>query len=201
VVEYLAFGCSFAFAAAVQPGPLQAFLFSRVAEKGVRATLPASLAPLVSDGPIALVVLLLLKSLPAGMSRILQGAGGVLLLYFAYAAFREWRNWAGARSETGGTAPHTLWQAVAINFLNPNPYLGWSLILGPKALAAWRLSPFYAAALVGGFYATMVLMLALTILLFGTARILGERARRTLLLLSAATLAVLGLISVAGAVA
>jgi threonine/homoserine/homoserine lactone efflux protein len=193
LLEYILFGSGYAFAAGVQPGPLQAFLLSRVAEIGWRRALPATLAPLVSDGPIALLVLLVLKRLPEGMSWFLQAAGGLLLLYLAVSAFRQWRKQYGGVSDSGIPAARTILQAAAVNILNPNPYLGWSLVLGPKALSAWVLNPGYAAALIVAFYATMTATLALTIVFFGATRFLGHRGRRTLLFLSAVTLAALGL--------
>jgi hypothetical protein len=47
-------------------------------------------------------------------------------------------------------------------------------------------------ALIIAFYATMVTVLACTIILFGTTRFLGQHGRRALVLVSAVTLAVLG---------
>ncbi len=131
MLENLLIGCGFAFAAAIQPGPLQAFLLSSVAQRGWKRTLPAALAPLLSDGPIALFVLLVLNRLPDAMGRILQAAGGVLLLYLAWAGYRQWRQKAPTDSEQKGPAPRTLFQAAGINLLNPNPYLGWSSGVGP----------------------------------------------------------------------
>ena len=60
----LLIGAGFAFGAAVQPGPLQAFLLSRVATAGWRRALPACFSPLLSDIPIALLALLVLGRLP-----------------------------------------------------------------------------------------------------------------------------------------
>jgi threonine/homoserine/homoserine lactone efflux protein len=197
VIEHVLFAGGFAFAAAVQPGPLQAFLFAKVAEKGVKATLPASLAPVLSDGPIAVVVLLVLGSLPQNAGRILQAAGGLLLMYLAWAALRQWRNRGGEGRGGRDSTPHTLMQAVAVNVLNPNPYLGWSLVLGPRVLSAWHQGPENAIALVVSFYVTMVAMLAFTILMFGSARFLGARGRRTLILLSGVALGALGMLQLA----
>ena len=200
MLEYVLIGGGFAVAAAVQPGPLQAFLFARVAEKGWQRTLPAALSPLISDGPIAVLVLLVLNRLPATMGRVLQGAGGVLLLYLAVTTLRQWRRQVGQEAEGGHSAHRTLLQAALVNLLNPNPYLGWSLVLGPTAIRAWREAPADAVALVGAFYATMVATLALTILLFGTTRSLGPRGRRVLVLVSAATLAAIGIYQLAASV-
>ena len=190
MIQYLLIGSAFAFAAAIQPGPLQAFLVSRVATSGWKRTLPACLSPILSDGPIALLVLLVLGQLSVAMQQGLRAAGGVLLLYLAWVTFRQWRRPAEAKSEV--SAPRTLLQAALVNVLNPNPYLGWALVLGPSALDAWHQGPANAIALIVAFYGTMTAMLALFIILAGTARFLGPRGQRALVAVSAFVLAALG---------
>jgi threonine/homoserine/homoserine lactone efflux protein len=190
MMQYLLLGSGFAFAAAIQPGPLQAFLLTRVATVGWKRTLPACLAPLLSDGPIALVVLLLLGQLSATLQQLLRAAGGVLLLYLAWGAFRQWRTRSASRANH--PAPRTLLQAALVNVLNPNPYLGWALVLGPSVVAAWHQHPADAVALVASFYGTMIAMLALFIALAGTAHLLSPRAFRVLTVVSVLILAALG---------
>src|SRR5512136_1979055 len=90
---YLLLGVTFAFAAAVQPGPLQAYLVSRTLSHGWRRALPAAFSPLVSDGPIIVLALLVLSRVPAGFERGLRLAGGVFLLFLAWRAARTWRAW------------------------------------------------------------------------------------------------------------
>jgi len=192
MLECLFIGCGFAFAAAIQPGPLQAFLLSSVAQKGWQQTLPASFSPLLSDGPIALLALLVLNRLPETLSRILQMTGGIFLIYLAWASYRRWRQQTTAESDGNKSTPRTLLQAATVNFLNPNPYIGWSLVLGPTLLTAWHQSPTNAVVFIIAFYTTMVAVLACTILVFGTTRFLGPAGRRTLILVSAVTLAVVG---------
>lgn len=192
MLEYLLIGSGFAFAAAVQPGPLQAFLLSRVAERGAKATLPAAFSPLVSDGPIAILSLLMLRELPRNWARALQGAGGLLLLYFAFTTWRAWRRASATAAVAPQSQPGTILEAAMVNALNPNPYLGWTLVLGPLVLQAWAKSAAAAVGLVASFYVTMVVMLAATILLFGSTRFLGPRGRRHLILASAIVLALLG---------
>lgn len=192
VLRYLLIGCGFAFAAAVQPGPLQTFLLSSVAQKGWRRTLPASFSPLISDGPIALLALFVLTRVPETMSRLLQAAGGMFLVYLAWASYRQWRRKTTTESSAGDSVPRTLLQAALVNILNPNPYLGWTLVLGPAVLAAWHESPTSALLLIVAFYITMVAVLACTILVFGATGFMKPGARRALVLISAVILAVLG---------
>jgi threonine/homoserine/homoserine lactone efflux protein len=94
--------------------------------------------------------------------------------------------------ETNDSVPRTIVQAATVNILNPNPYLGWSLVLGPAFISAWHQSPANAVVLLIAFYATTVTVLACTILFFGTTSILGPGGRRVLILVSAVTLALLG---------
>jgi len=190
MIPYIVLAAGFGFGARIQPGPLMAFLLSRVTAAGWRRTLPACIAPVLSDGPIAALALLVLGQMPATLQEVLRAAGGVLLLYLAWSAFRTWRR-PPAPAELP-SAPKTVMQAVLVNVLNPNPYIGWMLVLGPATVSAWHEKPLYAVALVATFYTVIVAMLALLILFFGTARFLGPRIQRALVGVSSLVLAGLG---------
>jgi threonine/homoserine/homoserine lactone efflux protein len=199
MLEYLLIGASFALAAGLQPGPLQAFFLSRVTEDGWRRTLPAAFAPLISDGPIALVALTLLSYLPDAFRDLLQLAGGVVLLFFAWSSLRAWKNYQEVKEESQ-SGPKTILQATLVNLLNPNSYLGWSLVLGPAVLAAWNEGPRFAVLLILSFYITMISVSMVLIILMGKTLTLRSEARRSLILVSALLLAGLGIyfISLAG---
>jgi threonine/homoserine/homoserine lactone efflux protein len=190
---YLVQGITFGFAAAVQPGPLQTYLMSRALNHGWRRTLPAAFAPLISDGPIILLALLLLNSIPRWWERVLQTAGGFFLLYLAFETFRAWREFNATLpipAESGGM---TLLKATFVNVLNPNPYLGWMLVMGPLLMKGWREAPAHGIALVIGFYGTIVAGGAAIVILFSTAKALGPRLNRILIGVSAIGLVLLGL--------
>jgi threonine/homoserine/homoserine lactone efflux protein len=193
MLRYLLIGASFALAAGLQPGPLQAFFLSRVTEDGWRRTLPAAFAPLISDGPIALIALTLLSYLPDVFRDILQLAGGVLLLFFAWSSLRSWKNYQEVKAEQSQSRPKTILQAALVNLLNPNPYLGWSLVMGPAVLAAWNEGPRYGLLLILSFYITMISISMVLIILMGTTLLLGSKARRSLIFVSALLLAGLGI--------
>jgi threonine/homoserine/homoserine lactone efflux protein len=192
VLPYLILGATYAFAAAVQPGPLQTYLVSQTLSNGWRRTVPAALAPLLSDGPIILLVLLVLSHLPARLEHVLRCAGGVFLLYLAATAYRTWRDYNGTRGDVTRSARQSVMSAAVVNLLNPNPYLGWSLVLGPLLLKGWRETPANGIALVVGFYGTMILTLAGIITLFAGAGAVGPRVGRGLVGLSAIALACFG---------
>jgi threonine/homoserine/homoserine lactone efflux protein len=175
---YLILGITYAFAAAVQPGPFQTFLISQTLSNGWRRTAPAAFAPLISDGPIILLVLLVLSQIPAWLASALQIAGGVFLMYLAFGAYKNWRTFDPNSPIQAHSAARSLFKAALVNLLNPNPYLAWSLVMGPLLLKAWREAPIHGVALLVGFYATMVLVIFGIILLFATSRNLGPRVSK-----------------------
>jgi threonine/homoserine/homoserine lactone efflux protein len=193
MVRYLIFGITYAFAAAVQPGPFQSYLVSQTLSRGWRHTLPAAFAPLLSDGPVIVLVLLVLTNMPSGLVQILQIAGGVFLLYLVAGAFRAWRAYDVSKVALAQASRQTVLKATLVNLLNPAPYLGWSLVMGPLLLAGWRETPANGVALLAGFYTTMVASQAGIIMLFAAARNLGPQVSRALLGVSALALACFGL--------
>ena len=185
-------GATFAFAAAVQPGPFQAYLVSLTMAHGWRRTLPAVFAPIVSDVPIVCLVLFTLTRVPPAWLNALRLAGGLFLLYLAWRAFGSFRHYGDAAPAPPRDAARTFLEAVTVNLLNPNPYVSWSLVLGPLLIRAWSEGGRYGAALVVGFYATFVAVTIALLLLLAGARSLGPRVGRALVGVSAVVLAGFG---------
>jgi threonine/homoserine/homoserine lactone efflux protein len=88
VFAYILQGMAYGFAAATQPGPFQTYLILQALKRGWKRTLPMALAPLLSDGPIILLVLLVLTQVPLWLVRSLRVAGGFFLIYLAIGAWR-----------------------------------------------------------------------------------------------------------------
>ena len=192
MLNYLIFGITYAFAAAVQPGPLQTYIISQTIKKGWRKTLPTAFAPVVSDGPILILVLFLLSTIPDNFIIVLRIGGGVFLLYLGLRAFKSWREFDEDETISDESNKHTLLSAVFVNLLNPAPYLGWSLIMGPLFLEGWRIAPINGITLILGFYVTMIITLVGIIILFGFARELGPKVSKILLGLSSIALFIFG---------
>lgn len=192
MLKYLLLGAGFAFAAAVQPGPFQAYLIHETLTRGWRRTLPAVLGPLISDAPIIVITLLLLSRVPDDLVRFLHLAGAVFLFFLAWGAFRSWRRAPEVQVALPSAGHRTLLKSALVNFLNPNPWLGWSLVMGPLYLEGVALSPLNGPALILGFYATMVVSLAGLIILVAQAGRLGPGVTRVTLGLSVLALALFG---------
>lgn len=193
MLAFLLQGLVLGLPAAAQPGPFQAYLLAQTMKNGWRRTLPAALAPLLSDGPIILLVLLVLTQLPAGFLRALQIAGGLFILYLAWGAYKTFRTADFSVPPNPTASQQSVLEAALMNALNPNPYIFWSLAAGPILLEAWRISPLHGLAFLLGFYGTLIGGFALFIILFGTARQLGPRVSRALSGVSVVALLLFGL--------
>ncbi len=193
MMYYLLLGMTYAFAAAVQPGPFQSYLISQTLSKGWRRTLPAAFAPLISDGPIIVLVVILLSRIPGWFINVLQCVGGVYLFYLAVDALKAWRNYNMETVIHSSSSRQSVMQAAVVNFLNPGPYLGWSLVMGPLLLKGWRETPVNGIALLAGFYISMIVSLMGIILLFAFAKTLGPRVTRALIGVSTIALAYFGI--------
>jgi threonine/homoserine/homoserine lactone efflux protein len=192
MLSYIIFGFTFAFAAAVQPGPLLTYLISQTLSKGWKHTLPASFAPIISDGPIIILVLLLLNQIPPWFIKFLHFGGALFLFYLAFGSYKSWKNFnmeIPAESKTG----QTLMNATLVNVLNPAPYLGWSLVMGPLFLKGYNETPLNGISLIVSFYLTMILCLMGIIFLFAYAKNIGPNVNRITLGLSIIALICFGI--------
>jgi Putative threonine efflux protein len=190
---YILQGIGYGFAAGVQPGPLQTYIISQTLTNGWRRVLPAAFAPLISDGPIITICLLVLSQVPLWLQRFLYIAGGLFVLYLAYGAYQTWKHFDPTVPTTETGNQKSILKAAFVNILNPSPYIFWTLVTGPILLAGWRETPAYGVGFIVGFYLTMILSLVTIVLLFSTARQLGPKINRILLGVSALALLCFGL--------
>ena len=193
MLVYLILGITYGFAAAVMPGPLSTYLISQALTNGWRRTLPATFAPLLSDGPIILLVLLILTRLPLWLEQLLRFSGGFFVLYLAVGAAKAWRAHDEREALRVQSSRQSLVKATMVNLLNPNPYLSWTLVLGPLLLKGWRETPGNALTLLVSFYGTMIFIMVMLVALFSAARNLGPKVNRSLIGASAVALACFGL--------
>jgi len=190
---YLLQGIGFGFAAAVQPGPFQTYLISQSLLKGWKRTLPAAFAPLLSDGPIIILCVLVLSQIPLWLQSFLYITGGMFILYLAYGAYRAGRNFDSDFPDTELEDQQGIYNAALINALSPGVYIFWTLVTGPILLRGWHETPVNGIGFLAGFYVTMILTLGVIIFLFGIAQGLGQKVNRVMLGISALALCGFGL--------
>lgn len=192
MINYFIFGISYAFACVVQPGPFQVFLLSQSFTNGWRKTIPLVFAPMLSDLPIIILVLLIFSKVPQEVLLTLQCFGGVFLLYLAFNAYKTWCNFTQSINQDI-TPQRNIIKAVMINLINPNPYLAWSLVMGPLLIKGWSENPVYGIILLIGFYGSMIICSMGMVVLLAAARNFGHRVIRISVGISAIAFAIFGL--------
>jgi threonine/homoserine/homoserine lactone efflux protein len=174
---------------------MQAFLLSQTLKNGWLKTLPAALAPLISDGPIIVLVLFILAQVPESGLRLIRIAGGLFILYLAWGAYKNYRQATNADLEIQpDSSTQSLLKAALTNFLSPVPYIFWSTILGPILLEGWQQSPATGLVFLLSFYGLLVGGFALTILVFDLLGRFPPVITRTLSLISTVLLLYLALL-------
>ena len=189
LISYILAAAAIGFSAGVTPGPLQAVFLSYAIKGGWKKALPAAFAPLVTDGPVILLVLVILNNLPETFLRILQIGGGIFILYLAWESFMAYRKFQGIKAAQDTNNWGTLLKAATMNVLGPGPWLFWSLINGPNLLLTWEISAWWGIAYLVSFYGVFIITNIALILVFSSMRQMGEQVRRTLLLVAAVILA------------
>lgn len=186
---YVVQGLSLGISAAAQPGPFQTYLIGQSLKIGWRRALPAVLAPLISDGPIITVMLLVLTRFPANFLRAVQIAGGLYVLFLAWKSYKTWRYYQPVIVTGEAQEEHqSVLQAAMMNFLSPGPYIFWSLLAGPVLIKGWQETPARGLGFLFGFYFALIGGMVTLTILFGVARQLGPKVNRALIGISAAAL-------------
>ena len=183
MLEALAPALGFGFVAGVMPGPMQTFLLLKTLERGARGGAWVVPAPLLSDGPIIAVCLLVLSRVDESWLRVLSFAGGLLLLYLAFESQRALRRNESTDDSVQAVAarhqgPALLVRAALLNMLNPAPWLFWGTVTGPILIQLWRDAPVHGLMFLAAFYGALLGLLLVQLLLFSYARRLGSKIAR-----------------------
>jgi threonine/homoserine/homoserine lactone efflux protein len=186
-------GFTLAIAAAMTPGPFQAFLLSQAVKNGWKRTLPAALSPLLSDGPIITLVLFVLTQTPQWFLDGLRIVGGLFIIYLGIKAFLSMKEGDTTIRPLTDAGRQSFFKAAVLNFLNPNPYIFWSVVAGPILLSSWREAAGLGISFIAGFYITFICCLAVFILVFASAGRLNPGVNKILNIIATLALLAFGL--------
>ncbi|HZS90902.1 MAG TPA: LysE family transporter [Chloroflexota bacterium] len=125
---YLFQGLVLGFAAGISPGPMLGLVIGQTLRRGRRAGNLVALAPLFSDLPIILLVVIILGHLPPTALHALSLIGGAFAMYLGIETLRSLRGEIAVTEKA--REGRVLLPAVMANFLNPHPYLFWATIGG-----------------------------------------------------------------------
>jgi threonine/homoserine/homoserine lactone efflux protein len=185
-------GISYGFAAGINPGPTLALTIAQTIQRGWRAGSRVALAPLVTDVPIILLSIFLLRLLPLSVMGWMQALGGVFVIYLGVQTVRSVLvqriarptvEISGVTSSSRTELRTVFWQAVLTNALNPYPYLFWSIVGGQVLVQSIeRAGILGATSFLIGFYGLLIgLKILLAIVVNTSRRWLHGRMYRILL--------------------
>ena len=151
---YLSFGLVMGVTAGLAPGPLLTLVVSETLQHGISAGVKIALAPIISDAPIVIAILLVMGQVSNfnDFVGVLSLLGGFYVLYIAYdsARFKESTNHnAGARTKS-------ITKGVLANVLSPHPYLFWLAVGAPTIIKSASVSSIAPALFIAGFYLPLV---------------------------------------------
>jgi len=153
-LTYLLPGLALGLSAGISPGPLLTLVMTQTLKHGAGEGVKVSMAPLLTDLPIIIVVLFILDRLthiePVLGAISLFGAG--YLLYLGYESMR----FRGETLSDQAATPHSIRKGIVANFLNPSPYMFWFSIGGPLMLKAFNLSLLAVVLFIVPFYSLLV---------------------------------------------
>lgn len=131
--EYVLAALALGFMAGLSPGPLSVIVIQQTIAHGFVSGAKASLAPILTDGPIILIALLLLIHFKENTPLIafLSFVGGIYLIWLASKVLH-----AGEINILSEKLPAdgSLRLAIKVNLLNPSPYIFWSTVGGAYIL-------------------------------------------------------------------
>lgn len=154
LIDYLAKGTLLGIASGFSPGPLTVLVIAETLRHGLRSGIQVSIAPLLTDIPIILLVMLVFDRALRypQVFGIVSLAGGLFLLWLGYSSIRT----RGLEIDGGDIVPHSIRKGIAINLLNPNPYVFWVSVGTPTIWLALETSWTHAAAFLGSFFLSIV---------------------------------------------
>lgn len=138
----------------LSPGPLLTLVIAESLQRGFRSGAAVAVAPIVTDAPIVLLMVLLAHLLSSvnyviGMLYI---AGSAYLAYLSVEIFKT----RGMDVDTASGVRASFIKGVTANLLNPSPYIFWLTVGAPLLLQAKEISLTVVALFLGTFYILLV---------------------------------------------
>jgi threonine/homoserine/homoserine lactone efflux protein len=152
----------------LMPGPLLTLVVAETLRHGIRGGVKVSLAPLVTDAPIILLTITVLKQLADidAVYGVIALCGAAVLLYFGIESLR----FQGSDLQFDPINPQSFRKGILANILNPSPYIFWMSIGAPLVLKAAKIQLLMAVLFIAGFYLLLVGSKIVVAVLVGKSR-------------------------------
>ena len=172
-MDYLVQGLLLGLGVGLAPGPLLALVISASLRGGTSHGLRVALSPLITDLPIIVICLFVLRQVNDSAIGFLSIVGAIVLFYFAY------ESWVAGSTDPQekinidnslGSTKTTLFKAILTNFINPSAWLFWMTAGGTLLTSGWNQGFWDALGFLFGFYLLLVGSKAVLAFGLGTSR-------------------------------
>jgi threonine/homoserine/homoserine lactone efflux protein len=157
MLEIAAAAAAFGLSGGLSPGPLLALVVAEALVRGRAAGLAVAAAPLLTDAPIIIAAVVLLGRIENSQPALglINLAGGGLLAWWGLAGLRA-QPVALDDVPEPGRVRNSLAKGVAVNLLNPSPYVFWLTVGAPMLVRSSEKSFTSAAVFLAVFYTGLV---------------------------------------------
>jgi threonine/homoserine/homoserine lactone efflux protein len=138
IYEFVITGAIFGLTAGISPGPLLTLIISQTLRHNKNEGIKVAVTPLVTDLPVITAAFFLLSKLShlnIAMS-LISFLGAIFLVYLGYGCVTT----RGIGIDLKNGAPASFLKGIAVNILNPHPFLFWITVGVPVALSAYHMS-------------------------------------------------------------
>jgi threonine/homoserine/homoserine lactone efflux protein len=136
------------------PGPLLTAVLTQTLRHGATEGIKTAFAPLLTDGPIILLLVLFLGRV-AHLRPLVAAIGLLGAMYLLMMARESWTSRPPDPSVVT-SAPRSLVRGALVNFTNPNVYIFWLTVGVPTLTKAWAATPFAAMTFIVVFFACLI---------------------------------------------
>ncbi|MCB9457882.1 MAG: LysE family transporter [Anaerolineaceae bacterium] len=184
MLDFIVRGSTLGWSAGFIPSPLQGYLINTTLAQGWRRSVLVMGGLMLSDLPVVVLMVVVLKQFPPEAIRLVQLVGGAFLLWIAYGAWQQYR--ANVTIGPGEQAlpgrRSVLLKSMMMNWLSPVAYIFWGTITGPVLVEGLAQSVWHGLAFLLAFYGTFMAIWAALILVFNRMRTINPRVTRLLML-------------------
>ena len=180
-MESILFAVSLGLFAGISPGPLMALVMTSTLERGFRAGALTAVAPLLTDLPVILLSLVVLRRVSDSFLSTVTVAGGIFVIYIGFKTIRDAGKVVEVNPDAGASSRDLLRGAV-VNLLGPHPWLFWFTIGTPFMIQRWPIAPWESVAFLVIFVSLLVgCKIALAWAVSHGRRFVGTRGHRWVL--------------------
>ncbi len=136
----LLLGLTIGIGAGLSPGPMLTYVLTTTLRRGFRTGALVAFSPILGDAPIIAISLLVVGSLPETAATILGMVGGAVVIWIGVETIRSARH-ASLAMPAAAIDQRDLLKGIAINLVNPHPWLFWLTVGSSTTVEMWNRGP------------------------------------------------------------